>query len=205
MADTAPDTSWAGATETRFTALYRLLVGHPGLIAMCGDRPWLGPQLLRRLVETQLAHSLAADMTPKQAIVTYRRLYLLPLGSASYINHRDPKDSRALTRQALAALDPDDFPVLTRRLGTVGAATADPEVYYGALRQLIDAANRANSSARRPKAIVETSQVHGKRDREEAGPTSTVRRYFATLPPSSPQRSLFGLFPNLLPAGLLPP
>jgi len=141
LPDISPGTGWARATEERFTALYQLLTAHPGLVALREDRPWLSPQLLRRLVEPQLADSLAAGMTPEQALTAYRRLYLLTLGSASYVNHRDPKGTQALTRQALAALDPQEFPVLTGQLGTVLTAMVDHEVYYGALRQLIHAAD----------------------------------------------------------------
>ncbi|SBT93799.1 Tetracyclin repressor, C-terminal all-alpha domain [Streptomyces sp. DI166] len=133
------DTDWAGATEQRFTALYELLTAHPGLIALRGARPWLGPQLLKRLAEPQLADFIKAGMTPQEAIRTYRRLYLLTLGSASFVDHRDPKSTERTTRQALAALDPEDFPHLTGNLSTIVRAV-DHEVYYGALRQLIDAA-----------------------------------------------------------------
>ncbi|MGW3078698.1 TetR/AcrR family transcriptional regulator C-terminal domain-containing protein [Kitasatospora sp. NPDC001132] len=139
-------TDWATATETRFTALYELLTAHPGLVALRGDRPWLGPQLLKRLVEPQLADSLAAGMTPAEAIVTYRRLYLLTLGSASFVNHRDPKAARAATRRALAELDPEEFPVLTGQLGAVLLAVVDHEVYFGALHQLIAAADPARAA-----------------------------------------------------------
>ncbi|MGA5558816.1 hypothetical protein [Streptomyces lavendulocolor] len=85
------------ATEQRLTALYELLTAHPGLVALRGVRPWLGPQLLKRLVEPQLADSLAAGMPPEQAIVTYRRLYLLTLGSASFVDHRDPQAAQTAT------------------------------------------------------------------------------------------------------------
>ncbi|MEV6976393.1 TetR/AcrR family transcriptional regulator C-terminal domain-containing protein [Kitasatospora sp. NPDC093806] len=135
-----PGTAWAVATETRFTALYRLLTAHPGLVALRGSRPWLGPNLLARLVEPQLADSLAAGLTPEQAITAYRRMYLFTLGSASFVDHRDPAGARAVTRTALAALDPADFPVLTGHLAAILPAVTDHEVYYGALRQLIRAA-----------------------------------------------------------------
>ncbi|MFE0257271.1 TetR/AcrR family transcriptional regulator C-terminal domain-containing protein [Streptomyces sp. NPDC059010] len=133
-------TDWATATETRFTALYELLTAHPGLVALRGARPWLGPQLLKCLVEPQLADSVAAGMTPQDAISAYRRMYLLTLGSASFVDHRDPKAAQAATRQALAALDPDEFPVLTGHLSVILHAVVDHEVYYGALRQLISTA-----------------------------------------------------------------
>lgn len=141
-----PGTDWATATEQRFTALYELLTAHPGLVALRGARPWLGPQLLKRLVEPQLADSLKAGMTPQAAIVTYRRLYLLTLGSASFVDHRDPKSAQSATRQALAALDPEEFPALTGHLSAILPAVVDHEVYYGALRQLIHAAAPARAS-----------------------------------------------------------
>ncbi|WP_328373116.1 TetR/AcrR family transcriptional regulator C-terminal domain-containing protein (plasmid) [Streptomyces sp. NBC_00445] len=146
-----PGTDWATATEQRFTGLYELLTAHPGLVALRGARPWLGPQLLKRLVEPQLADSLQAGMTPEEAIVTYRRLYLLTLGSASFVDHRDPKSAQAATRRALAALDPEEFPVLTGTMSAVLSAVVDHEVYYGALRQLIHAADpaRAGTEGRR--------------------------------------------------------
>ncbi|MFJ9461028.1 hypothetical protein ACIRST_38910 [Kitasatospora sp. NPDC101447] len=42
--------------------------------------------------------------------MAYRRLYLLTLGSASFVNHRDPKSAQTATRVALAALAPEGFP-----------------------------------------------------------------------------------------------
>ncbi|MEV0220613.1 TetR/AcrR family transcriptional regulator [Streptomyces sp. NPDC050704] len=141
LPEIGPGTGWAVATETRFTSLYRLLTDRPGLVALRGSRPWLGPNLLARLVEPQLADSIAAGMTPEEAITAYRRMYLLTLGSASFVDHRDPEAARTATRTALAALDPADFPVLTGNLAAILPAMSDHEVYYGALRQLIHAAD----------------------------------------------------------------
>ncbi|KOU73280.1 hypothetical protein ADK57_09205 [Streptomyces sp. MMG1533] len=142
-----PGTDWATATETRFVALFRLLAAHPGLLALRGTRPWLGPNLLARLVEPQLADSLAAGMNPVEAITAYRRMYLLTLGSASFVDHRDPKAAQAATRIALAALDPEEFPALTGHLAAIVPAVTDDEVYYGALRQLIRAADPRRAAA----------------------------------------------------------
>lgn len=141
LPDVAPGTPWAEATETRFSALYRLLVAHPGLIALRGTRPWLGPHLLGRLVEPQLAHNLAAGMGPETAFATYRRMYLLTLGCAGFVDHREPGITRTATRTALAALDPREFPALTGTLAALLPVMTDHEVYYGALRQLIHAAD----------------------------------------------------------------
>jgi AcrR family transcriptional regulator len=140
LPETEPDADWATATENRFTALYRLLVAHPGLLALRGTRPWLGRHLLARLVEPQLAHSLAAGLTAEEAITAYRRMYLLTLGSAGFVDHGDARATRAATRTVLAALDPDEFPVLSGNLAAIVPAVTDHEVYYGALRQLIRAA-----------------------------------------------------------------
>lgn len=133
-------TDWAQATEERFRALYRLLVAHPGLLVLRGGRPWLGRQLLARLVEPALADSVAAGMTPAGAMTAYRRMYLLTLGSAAFVDHRDPEGATAASRAALAALDPEQFPVLSGGLADVLPPLTDHEVYHGALRQLIDAA-----------------------------------------------------------------
>ncbi|MFE7028728.1 TetR/AcrR family transcriptional regulator [Streptomyces sp. NPDC057621] len=138
-----PGTGWAEATETRFTALYRLLSAHPGLVTLRGARPWLGPHLLARLVEPQLADSLATGMTHQEAITVYRRIYLLTLGSASFVDHRDPGATQALTRTALASLDPADYPALTGDVAAILPVLTDHEVYYGALRQLVTAADPA--------------------------------------------------------------
>ncbi|WP_030161129.1 TetR/AcrR family transcriptional regulator [Streptomyces sp. NRRL S-244] len=132
-------TGWAQATELRFTALYRLLVAHPGLLMLRGGRPWLGRQLLARLVEPALADSVAAGMSAAEAMTAYRRMYLLTLGSAAFVDHRDPAGATAASRAALAALDPQGFPVLAGGLADVLPALTDHEVYYGALRQLIEA------------------------------------------------------------------
>lgn len=143
LPETAQDADWASATEARFTALYRLLAAHPGLLALRGTRPWLGPNLLARLAEPQLAHSLAVGMTPTDAITAYRRMYLLTLGSAGFVDHRRPRTAQAATRTALAALDPERFPALTGALAEIVPAVTDHEVYYGALRQLLAAASPA--------------------------------------------------------------
>ncbi|MFD9521744.1 TetR/AcrR family transcriptional regulator [Streptomyces sp. NPDC059979] len=133
-------TDWAQATEQRFRALYLLLIAHPGLLVLRGGRPWLGRQLLARLVEPALADSTAAGMSAGEAMTVYRRMYLLTLGSAAFVDHRDPDGATAASRTALAALDPQEFPVLSGGLPDVLPALTDHEVYYGALRQLIEAA-----------------------------------------------------------------
>ncbi|MCQ6245449.1 TetR/AcrR family transcriptional regulator C-terminal domain-containing protein [Streptomyces malaysiensis] len=137
------DLDWATATEARFSAFYEVLIEHPGLVALRSGRAWWGPHLLSRLVEPQLAHSVAAGMTPDAAIRVYRRLYLLTLGAVAFVDHRDVKKVRSAARTALAALDPEDFPTLTGNLAVVLPALTDHEVYHGALRQLIDASASA--------------------------------------------------------------
>lgn len=155
LPDIAPTTDWAHGTEARFTALYELLVDHPGLLILRGARPWLSPGLLARLVEPQLAHSVAAGMSADEAFISYRRMYLLTLGSASFVDHRGPRQTVDATRTALTALDPDDFPTLTGHLATVLTVMTDHEVYHGALRQLIAAARPGTAGATGPSATPE--------------------------------------------------
>ncbi|MEV7416785.1 TetR/AcrR family transcriptional regulator [Streptomyces sp. NPDC089919] len=132
-------TGWAEAAEIRFGALYRLLAAHPGLLALRGARPWLGRNLLARLVEPAIADALAAGMTATGAMTAYRRLYLFTLGSAAFVDHRDPAAATDASRAALAALDPAAFPALAGHVAALLPPLTDHEVYYGGLRQLIAA------------------------------------------------------------------
>ncbi|MEU8779503.1 TetR/AcrR family transcriptional regulator [Streptomyces sp. NPDC048606] len=136
-------TDWAEAAELRFGAFYRLLVAHPGLLVLRGGRPWLGRQLLARLVEPSLADSVAAGMTPAEAMTVYRGMYLLTLGSAAFVDHRDPAAATAASRAALAALDPERFPVLTGAQAAVLPPLTGHEVYHTALRRLVEASRPA--------------------------------------------------------------
>ncbi|TDU02378.1 TetR family transcriptional regulator [Streptomyces sp. 846.5] len=129
--------AWASATEARFAGLYRVMAAHPGLMALRGGRPWLGRHLLARLTEPQLADNLAAGLPPAEAVAAYRRMYLLTLGHAAFVDHRDPGPALTATRLTLAALEPAVFPALTALQSEVLAAVVDHEVYYTALRQLI--------------------------------------------------------------------
>ncbi|MEW2578387.1 TetR/AcrR family transcriptional regulator [Streptomyces syringium] len=141
LPDIEPGVDWAQATEARFGSFYELLAAHRGLAALRGARPWLGPQILARLVEPALRDNLAVGMSPHEAIRAYRRMYLLTLGCSTFVDHQDPRAATAATRTALAGLDPEQFPTLTGNMEDVLSAMTDHEVYYGALRQLIAAAH----------------------------------------------------------------
>ena len=134
------DLTWVDYTEQLFTGLYDTMVRHPGLVALRRGKPWLGPRILERLVEPALQANLAAGMTPQQMIGAYRRMYLFTLGCAAFVDHADPRAAVTRTRTALAALDPADYPALTRHTETILQAVVDHEVYRGGLRQLIQAA-----------------------------------------------------------------
>lgn len=136
-----PTADWADASEARFTSLYDLIVAHPGLVALRRGRPWLGPRILKRLVEPALAANLAVGMTPRQMVEAYRRMYLFTLGAACFVDHIDPDGAVTRSRTALAALDPRHFPVLTGHMSAMLDAVVDHEVYRGGLRQLITAAD----------------------------------------------------------------
>ncbi|MFI8100599.1 TetR/AcrR family transcriptional regulator [Streptomyces sp. NPDC086023] len=150
LPDVPPGTPWAEAAELRFTGLYALLTAHPGLLVLRGARPWLGRNLLARLVEPAIADSLAAGMTAPEAMTAYRRMYLLTLGSAAFVDHRDPRAATEASRAALAALDPADFPALSGHAAEMLPALTDHEVYYGALRQLIAAARPTGTAPATP-------------------------------------------------------
>ncbi|MER5771332.1 TetR/AcrR family transcriptional regulator [Streptomyces sp. NPDC001985] len=147
LPDIAPEVPWAEATEARFVALYEVLTRHPGLIALRGNRPWLSGELLARLVEPQLAASVAAGMTPRRAMAVYRQMYLFTLGAVSHVNHGDPAGAFAVTRTALAGLDPARFPVLTGHAEEIIPVVVDHEVHRLGLRALIAAAAPGPGSA----------------------------------------------------------
>jgi AcrR family transcriptional regulator len=136
-----PQASWADATEARFTALYEIIVAHPGVVAMRRGGPWLGPRVMQKLIEPQLAANLAAGMTPDQMVRAYRRMYLFTLGCACFTDHATPEAVVNRTRAALAALPPERFPAATGNVEAILKGVVDHEVFYGGLRQLIRAAD----------------------------------------------------------------
>ncbi|MFB9904215.1 TetR/AcrR family transcriptional regulator [Allokutzneria oryzae] len=145
LPDSVPGSDWARVTETRFTGLYILLTTHPGLMALRGARPWLGEQLLRRLVEPAVGDNIAVGMSAQEAVLTYRRMYLLTLGCASFVDHRNPNTVIANVRTTITGLDPQEFPALTGNLEAILPIMSDDEIYYGALRQLIRSARPETS------------------------------------------------------------
>ncbi|WP_458689772.1 TetR/AcrR family transcriptional regulator C-terminal domain-containing protein [Nocardia tengchongensis] len=129
---------WAHFTERRFVAWYTLLTAYPGLVMLRGPRPWLGRRLLTRLTEPQLADNISLGLGPEQAFVAYRELYLYTLGCAGLVEFRDRKPTQLRTRAALAALDPDEFPVMATHLDTMSGLLTSDEVFHDGLRRLIE-------------------------------------------------------------------
>ncbi|WP_067707565.1 TetR/AcrR family transcriptional regulator C-terminal domain-containing protein [Nocardia yamanashiensis] len=129
--------TWAEVTENRFTAWYELLGTRPGLVLLRGSRSWFGPRLLSRLTEPQLADNMAAGLSVQDALLAYREMYLYTLGCAALIEHRDRKSVLLRARSALAALDPDEFPVLGTHLDEVARLTVSDDIFRDGLRRLI--------------------------------------------------------------------
>ncbi|MFE3794527.1 TetR/AcrR family transcriptional regulator C-terminal domain-containing protein [Nocardia tengchongensis] len=130
--------AWAHSTERRFVAWYTLLTAYPGLVMLRGPRPWLGRRLLARLTEPQLADNISLGLGPEQAFYAYRELYLYTLGCAGLVEFRDRKPTQLRTRAALAALDPDEFPVMATHLDTMSGLLTSDEVFHDGLRRLIE-------------------------------------------------------------------
>ncbi|MFE3193147.1 TetR/AcrR family transcriptional regulator C-terminal domain-containing protein [Nocardia sp. NPDC059240] len=128
---------WATATEARFTAWYTLLTAYPGLVMLRGPRPWLGRRLLSRLTEPQLADSVSFGLTAAAAFRCYRELYLYTLGCAALVEHRDRKPTQLRTRSTLAALDPDEYPVMATHLDVITDLLTGDAVFADGLRRLI--------------------------------------------------------------------
>ncbi|MVU77496.1 TetR/AcrR family transcriptional regulator [Nocardia sp. ET3-3] len=146
----AGSADWADATERRFVAWYTLLTAYPGLVMLRGPRPWLGPHLLTRLTEPQLADNVSLGLSPGDAFRAYRECYLYTLGCAGLVEHRDRKPARLRTRSILAALDPDEYPILATNLDEISALLTDDVVFRDGLRRLIaswaDTARAATAS-----------------------------------------------------------
>lgn len=133
---------WAKATERRFVAWYDLLTSYPGLVMLRGPRVWLGPRLLARLTEPQVADNLSQGMTPRDAFRAYRECYLYTLGCAGLVAQHDRKPVRLRVRSDLAALDPDRYPELATHLDLVSELLTSDEVFHDGLRRLIESWGR---------------------------------------------------------------
>jgi AcrR family transcriptional regulator len=136
--DADPAWDWATATEFRFTALYELWTAHAALVTLRQGRPWYGPAMLARFVEPALRSNLEAGMTPAQMMQTFRQMYLFTLGCS--VTHA--AYSARAARAVIAALDPDEFPVLTSQLAVIADSVAERDVFRLGLRNLIAAAAR---------------------------------------------------------------
>lgn len=138
---TDPNTPWPDAARNAFTALYELLIAHPGLVALRGSRPWMGETLLARLTEPLLQSAQTAGLAPVDALRVYRRLYLFTLGCAAFVDHSDHSDheeTKERTRVGIAMLPPRQFPFLTGNTEAVLEAVVDHDVFHTGLQQLID-------------------------------------------------------------------
>lgn len=135
-----PGTPWAEATVRRFTALYELLNAHPALVAARRERPWVGERVLRRLVEPSLQANLELGLSPEQSIRVYRQMYLFTLGCSVFVDHSDAATAARRTRTALAGLDRDEFPALTRDVELIVKGVGDHAVFHDGLSNLIAAA-----------------------------------------------------------------
>jgi AcrR family transcriptional regulator len=145
LPDNEPGLSWATSTELRFTALYELWTAHPALLTLRQGRPWTGPNTLSRFVEPALRSNLEAGMTPTQMIQTFRQMYLFTLGCSTTHAAYNSRQARTI----IAALDPDEFPVLSTHMNLIAGSVAEHDVFRIGLRNLIDAAeaNLTDSTA----------------------------------------------------------
>lgn len=130
---------WPEETEQCYTALYEMWVANSALLALRRGRPWWVPNMLTRWAEPAMQAALRTGMTPEQALQTTRQLYLFTYGCAS--THATYTARR--TRSLLAALDPDEFPALTRHMDVIINGPPERDVFIQGLRTLISAAQAA--------------------------------------------------------------
>jgi AcrR family transcriptional regulator len=133
------DVPWPEQMERRFTALYEMWAANAALLALRQGQPWWVPNMLARFAEPAMAASLRIGMTPEQALQTIRQLYLFTYGcSATHATY-----TARQARSVLAALDPDEFPVLTSNMDVIVTRTSERDVFTRGLRTLISAAEAA--------------------------------------------------------------
>lgn len=130
---------WPLETEQRYTSLYEMWVANSALLALRRGQPWWVPNMLTRWAEPAMAAALRIGMTPQQALQTTRQLYLFTYGCSS--THATYTARR--TRSLLAALDPDEFPVLAGNLEMIVNGPPERDVFAQGLRTLISAAQAA--------------------------------------------------------------
>ncbi|MBL1079702.1 hypothetical protein JK358_35390 [Nocardia sp. 2] len=130
---------WAQATAQRFTAFYTLLAAHPGLVLLRGPRPWLGPILLAKLFEPQVADNLSLGLPIRTALHAYREMYLFTLANAGLVDHHTPRSTAARIRSSLAGCDPVEHPLVAAHVGEIAALVTDgDEIFRDGLRRLIE-------------------------------------------------------------------
>lgn len=130
---------WPEQTERRFTALYDMWVANAALLALRQGQPWWVPNMLTHFAEPAMAAALRIGMTPEQALQTIRQLYLFTYGCSSTHAAYTARQARSL----LAALEPDEFPVLASNIDVIVSSTAERDVFTQGLRTLISAAPAA--------------------------------------------------------------
>ncbi len=127
---------WAEATEQRFAALYDVMSANSSLVALQQGRPWLGPEMMRRFSEPALSSSLGAGFTLEEMVRTHRMLYTFTVGCALTHTTYDVRSGRA----ALAALDPEETPVLAAHRDRFAVARMPRDDFLRGLRALIGTA-----------------------------------------------------------------
>jgi AcrR family transcriptional regulator len=139
LPDISPGLPWPEQTERRFTALYDMWAANAALLALRRGQPWWVPNMLTRFAEPAMAAALRIGMTPEQALQAIRQLYLFTYGCSSTHATYTARQARSL----LAALDPDEFPVLTSNMDVIVSGAPERDVFTEGLRTLISAAEAA--------------------------------------------------------------
>jgi hypothetical protein len=97
--------------------------------------------MLTRFAEPAMAAALRIGMTPEQALQAIRQLYLFTYGCSSTHATYTARQARSL----LAALEPDEFPVLTSNMDVIVGGAPERDVFTQGLRTLISAAETSRA------------------------------------------------------------
>ena len=113
------------------------LLRHPSLVELRVRRPVLRPEALR-FSERSLSVLREAGFDPREATAAFRLIFTYTLGFAALSPSEATEHDRRAASAALAALPPDEYPMLTEAREEASAAMGGEEVFEYGLERILD-------------------------------------------------------------------
>jgi AcrR family transcriptional regulator len=128
---------WKEELRGLMQTLRDALVRHPSLVRLRLDRPLMTAKAFR-MTEAGMRALREAGFDDREASRAFRSLFLFTFGFAAFNVHTDDDDTRRAGRQALAALPPDEYPILSSNVVEFAATLTDHEVFDYGLDRMLD-------------------------------------------------------------------